>query len=252
MPGWKGEASPERFPSMSPPPAVPARPSPAPSPGLWDISQPLRVGLPVWPGDTPFGEERTWGLEPGVCPVNVSRLTLSTHSGTHADAPLHYDARGAAIGAVDLHPYLGPCLVVTVAPETSGPGGTRVGVADVLPGLAALGWRTGDALPRLLLHTYARFPHAAWVSTFAALDPALVDWLAEQGGVLIGTDAPSIDPQDSKDLPAHNAVRRQGLAILEGLVFDGVPDGAYELIALPLPLSHADASPVRAVLRRGA
>lgn len=196
-----------------------SRPSPAsPPPALWDISQPLRVGIPVWPGDTPFGAERTWELEPGVCPVNVSRLTLSTHSGTHADAPLHYDARGAAIGAVDLHPYLGPCLVVTVPPQPprageGRTGGGRIGVADVLPGLAALGWRAGDALPRLLLHTYARFPHAAWVSTFAALDPALVDWLAEQGGVLVGTDAPSIDPQDSKELPAHDAVRRQGLAI---------------------------------------
>lgn len=230
---------------MSPRPSSPAHLPPArAATGLWDISQPLRVGLPVWPGDTPFAEERTWELEPGGCPVNVSRLTLSTHSGTHADAPLHYDARGAAIGAVDLHPYLGPCLVVTVPP-----GAARIGVADVLPGLAGLGWHPGDALPRLLLHSYACFPHTAWGSAFAALDPALIGWLAERGGVLIGTDAPSIDPQDSKDLPAHNAVRRHGLAILEGLVFDGVPDGAYELIALPLPLSHADASPVRAVLR---
>ena len=70
---------------------------------IWDISQTLRPGLPVWPGDTPFSIERTWALE-GDCPVNVSRLTLSTHSGAHGDAPLHYDPDGAAIDVVPLTP----------------------------------------------------------------------------------------------------------------------------------------------------
>ena len=54
---------------------------------IWDISQPLRAGLPVWPGDTAFEHARTWQMETGA-PVNVSALTLSTHSGAHADAPL--------------------------------------------------------------------------------------------------------------------------------------------------------------------
>jgi arylformamidase len=66
---------------------------------------------------------------------------------------------------------------------------------------------------------------------------------------LVGTDAPSLDPQETKTLDAHHAVRRHGLAILEGLVLDGVPAGTYELIALPLKIAGADASPVRAVLR---
>jgi arylformamidase len=78
---------------------------------IWDISQPLRVGLPVWPGDTAFSAERRWSLGPGS-PVNVSAFTLSTHSGAHADAPLHYDPDGEAIEAVSLAPYLGPCLLV--------------------------------------------------------------------------------------------------------------------------------------------
>jgi len=62
-------------------------------------------------------------------------------------------------------------------------------------------------------------------------------------------DAPSLDPEDSKDLPAHHAVRRAGLAILEGLVLDAAGEGRYEIIALPLKIEGADASPVRAVLR---
>ncbi|MEE3626559.1 arylformamidase [Nitrospirillum sp. BR 11752] len=203
---------------------------------LWDISQPLRPGLPVWPGDTAFGEERTWSIQPG-CPVNVSRLVMSTHSGTHADAPLHYDATGLTAGALDLTPYLGPAQVITVPP-----GAPFATVDHVAPQ-----WLPG--MPRLLLHSYDRFPHEAWRSDYTAIDPALIDWLARQGGVLLGTDAPSLDPQDSKDLPAHTMLNRHRLAVLEGLVLDAVPDGIYELIALPLPLSNADASPVRAVLR---
>ena len=203
---------------------------------VWDITQPVRPRIPVWPGDTEYGEERTWAIGPG-CPVNVSRLTLSTHTGTHADAPLHYDAAGLPIGAVDLAPYLGPCRVLDVTEH-----GGRVEAAQ-------LEGRLEGVPPRVLLRTYRRFPADAWDPGFAALAPEAVEALAAAGVVLVGTDAPSLDPQEAKELRAHDAVRRHRMAILEGLVLDGVPDGDYELIALPLRLAAADASPVRAVLR---
>ncbi|ASG24178.1 arylformamidase [Nitrospirillum viridazoti] len=203
---------------------------------IWDITQPIRPGIPVWPGDTAYQEERVWALGPG-CPVNVSRLTLSTHTGTHADAPLHYDAAGLPIGAVDLAPYLGPCRLIHVM-DGDGP---------VMP--AEVADRLAGAPPRILLRTYQRFPHDRWVSDFRALDAATMDLMAAHGVRLIGVDAPSLDPETSKDLLAHNAVRRNGMAILEGLVLDDVPAGDYELIALPLNLSQADAAPVRAILR---
>ncbi|KPF82482.1 kynurenine formamidase [alpha proteobacterium AAP38] len=202
---------------------------------IWDISQKVQPGIPVWPGDTAYQEDRTWAIGPG-CPVNVSRLTLSTHTGTHADAPLHYDADGAGIGALNLEVYLGPAQVVTVLPAAG-----LVTVEHVVPVLRA-------GITRVLLHTFARFPDG-WVSDFTAIDAGLITALAERGVRLIGTDAPSVDPQDSKTLDAHHAVRRHDMRILEGLVLDGVPDGVYELIALPIRLEGADAAPVRAVLR---
>ena len=203
---------------------------------LWDISQPLRPGLPVWPGDTAFAADRTWRLE-GDCPVNVSRVTFSTHSGTHADAPFHYDPAGRTAEAMDLARYIGPCRVID-ARHAKG----RVTRADLAGALT-------DPPPRILMRTFQRFDHAAWPAGFTALDADLVEGLADLGVVLVGVDAPSIDPETSKDLPAHNAVRRRGLSILEGLVLNDVPFGDYELIALPLPLAGLDASPVRAVLR---
>ena len=203
---------------------------------ILDISQTLRPGLPVWPGDTSFQADATWTLG-SDCPVNVSRLTLSTHSGSHADAPCHYDAEGAAIDAVALAPYLGPCVVI-----------------EALSGQGAVEWdEIADQLPenfaRVLIRTYPAFPRDEWDEVFRPIAPDLIAAVAARGAVLIGVDTPSLDPQSSKTMDAHMAVKAHGLAILEGLVLDNVPPGAYELIALPLAIAGADASPVRAVLR---
>jgi len=204
-------------------------------PSLWDISQPLRAELPVWTGDTAFQAVATWTHE--ATPVHVSRITLSTHSGAHADAPRHYDPAGATAEALDLARYLGPCRVVDARHATG-----AVRWDDVAAALT-------DPPPRVLFRTFERFPHEAWVSDFTALAAELLETLADKGVLLVGTDAPSVDPETSKDLPAHNVLRRRGLSVLEGLVLDEVPFGDYELIALPLALAGLDASPVRAVLR---
>lgn len=203
---------------------------------IYDISQTLRVGLPVWPGDTAFDLKRTWAMGPGV-PVNVSALTFSTHSGTHTDAPFHYDADGLTIDEVDPTRYLGPAQVVDGRDS-----GGLVTAARILPQLQ-------DGIERVLIRTYDRAPQAAWDSGFAAIDAALIADLAARGVRLIGVDTPSLDPETSKTMAAHLAVARHNLAILEGLVLDAVPFGIYELIALPLKIAGADSSPVRALLR---
>ena len=201
---------------------------------IWDISQPLRPGLPVWPGDTEFTHERTWKMADGS-PVNVSRLTMSTHSGTHADAPLHYDEAGLDSASSALEPYIGECLVVDARGV-----GAAIEVGD-LPHL--------HSADRVLFRTYETFPHEAWETGFTAIAAETIRWLSLQGVRLVGIDTPSIDPQDSKTMDAHKAVLAADMRILEGLVLDDVPEGRYELIALPLPLAGADASPIRAILR---
>lgn len=203
---------------------------------IWDISQALRPGVPVWPGDTAYAEERTWVLE-GDCPVNVSRLTLSTHTGAHADAPLHYDPAGEPVGQMALVPYLGPAQVITAQGEDA-----RIAAAEVVG-------RLQPGVRRVLLRTYDRFPHEAWRSDYRSPSVELIDALGAAGVILIGIDSPSLDPETAKDLVGHLAVRRWRMAVLEGLVLDEVADGLYELIAPPLRLEGADAAPVRAVLR---
>ncbi|HLY56403.1 MAG TPA: arylformamidase [Stellaceae bacterium] len=201
-----------------------------------DISPPVRPGIAVFPGDTAFAQERSWTIGPG-CPVNVSRITLSTHTGAHADAPLHYSADGAPVEGLALDRYLGPCRVIDVRGA-----GALVRPEAVEPALAG-------TPPRVLLRTYERAVVESWDPGFTAIAPETIDRLAAAGVVLVGIDTPSVDPADSKTLHAHNAIRRHGMSILEGLVLDAAAAGDYELIALPLRLSDLDAAPVRAVLR---
>jgi len=202
---------------------------------LWDISPPVSARSPVFPGDTAYAQQWVARMAPG-CPVNVSAITLSPHTGAHADAPLHYDDAGAAIGAVDLAPYLGPCRVIHAIGRGPLVQWTHIAHAlDTLP-------------PRVLVRTYARQPEG-WDPELAAFAPQTVERLADLGVVLIGIDSASIDPAESKDLPSHQVIRQRKLSVLENLLLDDVPAGDYELIALPLKLMSADASPVRAVLR---
>jgi arylformamidase len=203
---------------------------------LWDISPPVHEATPVFPGDTPYRQRWAATIAPD-CPVNVSEITLSPHVGAHADAPLHYDPAGATIGNVDLTPYLGPCRVIHAIAR--GPLIQWEHIAHAVDGLP----------PRVLVRTYERAPVDRWDGRLAAFSPATIERLASLGVKLIGIDTASIDPADSKTLDSHQVIRRLDLRVLENLVLDDVAEGDYELIALPLKLVSADASPVRAILR---
>ena len=205
-------------------------------PRLWDISQTLRPGLPVWPGDTAFSAGRLWSMASGS-PVNVGRLESTVHAGSHADAPLHYSLGGPSAADLPLHPYIGPCRVIDA----------RACGSCITAGFVAAVVR--DPPERLLFRTFAAFPHEQWTATFTAVEAAAITWLAEMGVRLIGIDSPSVDPQDSQSMDAHLALLAADMRVLEGLVLDDVSPGDYELIALPLKLAGLDASPVRAILR---
>ncbi len=202
---------------------------------MHDLSPPISPRLAVWPGDTPPTREVLLDLARGDS-VTLSTLRATVHLGAHADAPNHYGARAGDIAGRALELYLGPCEVMRVT----------VGCGElVTPAMLP----RAPGAPRLLLAT-GTFPDpGTFNEDFAALAPELVDQLSGAGVRLVGIDTPSVDPFRSKELPAHRRFLAHDMAILEGLVLDGVPEGCYELIALPLRLDGFDASPVRAVLR---
>jgi arylformamidase len=138
---------------------------------------------------------------------------------------------------VGLDAYLGPCRVIHAI--GCGPLITPAHLAHAATALP----------PRVLVRTCQQ-ANPVWHPDFSAYDPATLVWLAQRGVRLVGIDTPSVDPADSKSLDAHQQLLHHDLRVLENLVLDAVPEGDYELIALPLKLAGACASPVRAVLRR--
>ena len=203
---------------------------------LYDVTRPLSPDLAGWPGDVRCNLATTLAIARGDA-VNVSALSLSTHLGTHADAPRHFDEGGATAERLPLAAFLGPATLVDFS-HLDGPL-----TPDHLDGIEL------GRVQRLLVRTPASaLPDGVWPQKIVCPTAAAARRLAEAGLLLFGTDAPSVDPLDSKTLDAHHALHAGGVAILEGLQLRDVPPGDYELIALPLKLA-ADGAPARAVLR---
>ena len=204
---------------------------------LYDITRTVTPRTAVWPGDTPYSFETVASIADGSS-VNLTTICLSPHTGTHADAYFHYERDGEHPAAMPLDAYVGRARVVTVT-RRDGP----LTPAD-LAGVEMAG------AERLLVHSHvSELADDVWPDEFPYLSVELIEWLAGLGVRLIGLDSPSVDDFTSKDLPCHHALRRFGLVNLELVQLRGVPDGDYDLTALPLKLDDACGSPVRAVLR---
>ncbi|MBK8987527.1 MAG: cyclase family protein [Chloroflexi bacterium] len=202
-----------------------------------DISRTLTSSLAVWPGSDPFTLRTVLQKKDGAN-VNLTDLTLNAHTGSHADAPYHFDDAGVTLEQVDLRPFWGLAQVVTVQ-KPAGP---------LFPADFAAYDLT--RAPRLLVRTpIGQLPHDQFPPAIPHPSPELADFLGARGVILYGTDAPSMDAIDSQELPGHHAMLRNQIAILEGLDLTHAPDGLYELVALPLKIGGGDGSPVRAALR---
>lgn len=200
---------------------------------IHDVTRPVRTGMPVWPGDPNC--RIGWSASIEEHGANVADLRMSVHTGTHADGPYHVLEGGARIGDVPLEAFVGRAVVVDATD-----------VNDITaPWLKS---RLPRNYERVLLRTGAWVDPARFPRSWPVVTPDAAQYLVDRKIRLLGTDAPSPEPGDSEDLAVHRLLLESGVAILENLLLDGVAPGEYELIALPLRLAEADASPVRAVL----
>jgi len=200
-----------------------------------DISRPIHPGMPRWPGDTP-AEFNLVSTIPEGSSCNVGRLQMSVHTGTHADAPYHYNQAGAKIHELPADLFIGPARVVDVR-----------GHATITPALLAA--HDFTATPRVLFKSDSWTDAASFPASWPLLAADTPAWLGARGVRLIGMDVPSVDHLTSKDMAIHHLLDTADIIILENLDLRAVSPGVYELIALPLKIKDADGSPVRAVLR---
>jgi arylformamidase len=204
-------------------------------PKIFDITPKISPRLAVFPGDQPFERAVALSFAQGHH-LELSAIKTTLHLGAHADAPSHYGVDGVGIDQRDPLRYIGRAQVIHIKglqPKA------RIRREDVSVKIQA---------PRVLFATSSFPDPERWAPDFNSLSPDLLHHLAEQGVVTVGIDTPSVDPEDSKALEAHQVLRARDLAVLEGLVLTGVPEGLYILLAQPLPIEAGDASPVRALL----
>lgn len=202
---------------------------------IYDISPPISALTKVWPGEPPVKQELLSNILDGNA-VTVSALHTSVHVGAHADAPCHYLKNAASIGEVELEPYIGQCQVIEINCQAD-----KVITPAMLINLIHS--------ERILLKTQSFNDYNQWVENYASLSPEFIDHMKQKSVRLIGIDTPSVDSFNSKSMDAHKRFFANKMSILEGLDLTKVPEGIYELIALPLKLMGFDASPVRAILR---
>jgi arylformamidase len=200
-----------------------------------DVSRPLDSRLAVWPGDTEFDFQLTWKQSAGAS-VNVGAVRLSTHCGTHVDAPFHFDEQGQKVDELALATFVGKAIVVHV------PNRPAISRDDLS--------RDWQGATRLLLRTDAWDDPHTFPQQIPVVERDVPAWLGSQGIVLLGVDVPSVDVFDTQELPNHHALAENGIAILESLNLQGVEEGVYNLVAAPLKLVGGDAAPVRALLMR--
>jgi len=206
-------------------------------PNEWvDVTVPLRDGLTPWPGDVPYALTPTSRIADGD-PCNVSSITLSTHTGTHVDAPWHFEPNGATLDTVDVNVYFGPATLLDFTNLD------RIRAED-LEGRAIGG--------RVVLKTRhsGRDPAAPFDESYPALEADGAQWLVDQGVRLVGIDSPSIAPFDQAAQDTHHILLQAGVLIVEGLRLHALDAGTYELAVLPLALSGADGAPCRAFMRK--
>ncbi|KGR79584.1 arylformamidase [Ureibacillus manganicus] len=201
-----------------------------------DITQPFTNTIATWPGDTPFTFDLAYTkYETGS--VNIGRFTTSTHTGTHADAPFHFDDNTPTVDQLDINVFIGTALVVDLSNKME---------------LCSEDFKDIDlrGAKRILLKLHQEVNFEEFPELVPIIHPDIAPFLKEKGVVLLGVDCPSVDALDSKSLNTHHSLYNNGIYIIENLVLQNITPGFYEFIGLPLNIVGADAAPVRAVISK--
>jgi len=206
---------------------------------IYDISVPVKRGMPIWPGSVEPKLWRTMSLENGD-PANVSRLDLDVHTGTHVDAPRHFLEDGNSVDRLSLDDLIGPAFLADIPRVTS------ITASDLdnlnLPP------KTERILFRTCNSDLWATGETEFKKDYVALTADAARWVVMKGIKLVGVDYLSVECY-GESYPAHEILLEAGVIIVECLNLSRVKAGIYELICMPLNLVGAEGAPARAALR---
>ena len=206
---------------------------------IYDITLTISPAMPVWPGDPAVKLEQIESIDQGDH-VNVTRLDISAHTGTHVDAPHHFLNDRRTVEALPLNVLTGPCYVIQLPDDVDEITADVLARTPIPAGTERILFGTSNS------HWWARGVNE-FQTDFVAVSEDGAQWLVDQGAKLVGVDYLSVAPYQ-QSTPTHTVLLKAGIVILEGVNLSQVPRGFYDLYCLPLKLAGSDGAPARAIL----
>ncbi|MGH9630208.1 MAG: cyclase family protein [Bryobacteraceae bacterium] len=207
--------------------------------GWIDISVPVETGMVHWPGDPAVSVDRMSDMDRGdIC--NVRSMSMSAHTGTHMDAPLHFLRNGDGIDTMPLDATIGRARVIAIEDPKS-IGRVELERHEIQPGERIL-FRTANSA--------GAWGTRCFLKSFVHVDSSGAEYLAGRHVQTVGVDYLSVGAYQGDGVETHQILLRAGIWIIEGLNLSGVDPGEYELCCLPLRIAGGDGAPARAVLRK--
>ena len=203
---------------------------------LFDVTMTIKEGMISWPSDGPVHVERVKSMIDGDR-LNLSRLDMSAHTGTHIDAPVHFLEAGTGIDTVSLDLLIGPAVLVHL-PGVEEIGAYQLKNAGIPAGTERLLFKTDNS---------ALLGKETFDEKFSYLTPDGARYLVDHHVRLVGIDYLSIAQYGMGD-SVHQKLLREEIVIIEGLDLREVPPGIYQMTALPLKIAGCDGAPARVVL----
>ena len=207
---------------------------------FYDVTVTVQEGMPVWPKDPAVAMPLARSIARGDS-ANVTRIDMGAHTGTHFDAPIHFEPNGCGIDQLSLDVLVGPCRVFDLTTIPGHIDSAALARCD-LRGVTRALFKTRNS------QLWAR-GEQAFNPNFIAVAADGAAELVARGMKLVGVDYLSVEPFGSKEHPVHHTLLRANVVVIEGLNLHDVPAGDYELLALPLKLRGADGAPGRVILR---
>lgn len=206
-----------------------------------DVSVPVRSGMVHWPDDPDVEIERLADMAEGYG-WNLSQICMSTHTGTHVDAPLHIVADASPVDHVPLDAMIGPARVIEIANlhaiEPDDLRHEEIG--------------KGDRILFKTINSQRARTSSRFLEDYVGVSPAAAELLVARGVQTVGIDYLSIGPYGPEGEATHRILLSAGIWVIECLDLSAVSAGKYEMVCLPLKLAGAEGAPARAILRKAA
>jgi arylformamidase len=206
---------------------------------IYDVTLSISPELPVWPGGPGIVLEQVESIDKGAH-ANVTRLSMSAHTGTHVDAPHHFLNDHRTVDLLSLDVLTGQCFVLDLSKLAGQITADVLENAGIPPKTERLLVKTGNS-------AHWQAGDREFFTGFQAVTEDGAQWLVKHGVRLIGVDYLSVAPY-KQSVPTHTVLFKAGIIALEGVNLSAVKQGIYMLYCLPLKLVGSDGAPARVIL----